>query len=43
MTPEMAMEQYVTILSENVPGWMDDHVAVSLLLLAIVLPNCRVI
>ncbi|XP_024027366.1 acyl-CoA-binding domain-containing protein 3 [Morus notabilis] len=27
MTPEMAMEQYVTILSENVPGWMDDHFA----------------
>lgn len=33
MTPEMAMEQYVTILSENVPGWMEDQVAVSLLLL----------
>lgn len=27
MTPEMAMEQYITILSENVPGWMEDQVA----------------
>ncbi|GMN34419.1 hypothetical protein TIFTF001_004671 [Ficus carica] len=25
MTPEMAMEQYILLLSENVPGWMRDE------------------
>ena len=34
LSPEMAMEQYITILSEKVPGWMEDHFAVSLLLLS---------
>ncbi|KAF3446571.1 hypothetical protein FNV43_RR11751 [Rhamnella rubrinervis] len=25
MNPEMAMEQYITILSDNIPGWMEGH------------------
>ncbi|XP_048322595.1 acyl-CoA-binding domain-containing protein 3 [Ziziphus jujuba] len=27
MSPEMAMEQYITILSDNIPGWREDHLA----------------
>ncbi|XP_062097157.1 acyl-CoA-binding domain-containing protein 3-like [Humulus lupulus] len=27
MSQEMAMEQYITILSNKVPGWMEDHSA----------------
>ncbi|PON91087.1 Acyl-CoA-binding protein, ACBP [Trema orientale] len=27
LSPEMAMEQYITILSDKVPGWMEDHFA----------------
>ncbi|PON54267.1 Acyl-CoA-binding protein, ACBP [Parasponia andersonii] len=27
LRPEMAMEQYITILSDKVPGWMEDHFA----------------
>lgn len=33
MNPEMAMEQYITILSDNIPGWMEGHLAVSPFLL----------
>lgn len=29
MTPEMAMEQYIWLLSEKIPGWMRDQFRVS--------------
>lgn len=31
MSPEEAMEQYVTLLSDRVPGWMEENYSVSLL------------
>jgi hypothetical protein len=33
MSPEVALDQYIKLLSERVPGWMEDKLAVSLLLL----------
>lgn len=33
MNPEEAMEQYVKLLSERVPGWMEEHCSVSLFLM----------
>ena len=33
MTPEMAMEQYVSLLSVSIPGWMPDELKVSELVL----------
>lgn len=32
MSPDAAMEQYVALLSDKVPGWMEDHSDVSPLL-----------
>lgn len=32
MSPEVAMEQYIDLLSDRVPGWTEDKFAVSLLL-----------
>lgn len=33
MSPEVAMEQYIKLLSDRVPGWMEGKFSVSLLLL----------
>ena len=30
MSQEVAMDQYIKLLSERVPGWMEDKLAVSL-------------
>jgi len=30
MSPEVAMERYISLLSDKVPGWMKDASAVSL-------------
>lgn len=32
MNPEMAMRQYINILSDNIPGWMKGQLAVSFFL-----------
>lgn len=51
MSAEVAMEQYITLLSERVPGWMQDVHGVSILLLKVLVlhsvvftdEQCRII